>query len=92
MRHAIYTGDRFPQWKGHLFVGAMRGNHLERVTIDANGLPQHPWEPLLTELKQLIREVRQGPDRLLHVLTDEDSGSAAEDRTRVKRIRRAVAD
>ena len=75
MRHAIYTGDRFPQWKGHFFVGAMRGNHLERVTIDAKGLPQRPWEPLLTELKQRIREVRQGPDGLLYVLTDEDAGA-----------------
>jgi len=72
---AIYTGDRFPLWKGHIFVGAMRGNHLERVTIDAKGLPQRPWEPLLTELKQRIREVRQGPDGLLYLLTDEDSGA-----------------
>jgi glucose/arabinose dehydrogenase len=72
---AIYTGDRFPQWKGHIFVGAMRGNHLERVTMDAKGLPQRPWEPMLTELKQRIREVRQGPDGLLYLLTDEDAGA-----------------
>jgi aldose sugar dehydrogenase len=71
----IYTGERFPKWKGHLFVGALRGNHLERVTIDTNGLPQRPWEPLLTELKQRIREVRQGPDGLLYLLTDEDAGA-----------------
>ena len=71
----IYTGERFPKWKGHIFVGAMRGNHLERVTIDAKGLPQRPWEPMLTELKQRIREVRQGPDGLLYLLTDEDAGA-----------------
>jgi len=71
----IYTGDRFPEWKGHIFVGALRGNQLQRVTMDAKGLPQRPWEPLLTELKQRIREVRQGPDGLLYVLTDEDAGA-----------------
>jgi len=43
--------------------------------MDAKGLPQRPWEPLLTELKQRIREVRQGPDGLLYVLTDEDAGA-----------------
>src|SRR4029450_230405 len=70
----IYTGERFPQWKGHIFVGAMRGNQLQRVTIDAKGLPQRPWESMLTELKQRIREVRQGPDGLLYLLTDEGAG------------------
>ena len=71
----IYTGERFPQWKGHILVGALRGNQLQRVTIDVKGLPQRPWEPLLTELKQRIREVRQGPDGLLYLLTDEDAGA-----------------
>jgi glucose/arabinose dehydrogenase len=71
----IYTGERFPQWKGHIFVGALRGNQLQRVTIDAKGLPQRPWESMLTELKQRIREVRQGPDGLLYLLTDEDAGA-----------------
>jgi glucose/arabinose dehydrogenase len=71
----IYTGERFPQWKGHIFVGAMRGNQLQRVTIDAKGLPQRPWESMLTELKQRIREVRQGPDGLVYLLTDEDAGA-----------------
>lgn len=71
----IYTGERFPQWKGHIFVGALRGNQLQRVTMDAKGRPQRPWEPLLTELKQRIREVRQGPDGLLYLLTDEDAGA-----------------
>jgi glucose/arabinose dehydrogenase len=71
----IYTGERFPEWKGHIFVGALRGNQLQRVTIDAKGLPQRPWESMLTELKQRIREVRQGPDGLLYLLTDEDAGA-----------------
>jgi aldose sugar dehydrogenase len=71
----IYTGERFPKWKGHIFVAAMRGNQLQRVTIGTNGLPQRPWESMLTELKQRIREVRQGPDGLLYLLTDEDAGA-----------------
>jgi glucose/arabinose dehydrogenase len=71
----IYMGERFPQWKGHILVGALRGNQLQHVTIDAKGLPQRPWESLLTDLKQRIREVRQGPDGLLYLLTDEDAGA-----------------
>jgi aldose sugar dehydrogenase len=71
----IYTGERFPRWKGHIFLGALRGNQLQRVTIDAKGLPQRPWEPMLVELKQRIREVRQGPDGLLYLLTDEEAGA-----------------
>lgn len=71
----IYTGDRFPAWKGHTFIGALTGTHLERVPVNAKGLPGRPWERMLTELKQRIREVRQGPDGLLYLLTDEDAGA-----------------
>jgi len=76
---AFYTGDRFPTWKGNVFVGAMfagrtRGTgHLQRVVINEAGRPINR-EPLLTELRQRIRDVRQGPDGLLYVLTDEDAG------------------
>lgn len=71
----IYTGDRFPRWKGHIFVGALRGTHLEHVPINDRGVPQRPWDSLLSDLKQRIREVRQGPDGLLYLLTDEDAGA-----------------
>jgi glucose/arabinose dehydrogenase len=77
---AFYTGDRFPAWKGNLFVGAMfegrtRGTgHLRRITINAEGRPIQR-EPILIELRQRIRDVRQGPDALLYVLTDEDDGA-----------------
>jgi catechol 2,3-dioxygenase-like lactoylglutathione lyase family enzyme len=77
---AFYTGDRFPAWKGNLFVGAMfegrtRGTgHLRRITINAQGRPIQR-EPILIELRQRIRDVRQGPDGLLYVLTDEDNGA-----------------
>jgi glucose/arabinose dehydrogenase len=76
---AFYTGDRFPAWKGNVFVGAMfegrtRGTgHLQRIVVNAAGRPINR-EPLLTELRQRIRDVRQGPDGLLYVLTDEDAG------------------
>ncbi len=76
---AFYTGDRFPAWKGNVFVGAMfegrtRGTgHLQRITINEKGRPIQR-EPILTELRQRIRDVRQGPDGFLYVLTDEDNG------------------
>jgi glucose/arabinose dehydrogenase len=76
---AFYTGERFPAWKGNVFVGAMfegrtRGTgHLQRITINEKGRPIQR-EPILTELRQRIRDVRQGPDGLIYVLTDEDNG------------------
>ena len=76
---AFYTGDRFPAWKGSAFVGSMftgrtRGTgHLQRITF-TEGRPIQR-EPMLTELHQRIREVRQGPDGLLYLLTDEPNGA-----------------
>ncbi len=73
----FYTGDHFPAWRGNLFVGAMRvgrmprTGHLERVVFNRQG-HEIGREWLLTELKQRIRDVRQGPDGFLYVLTDED--------------------
>ena len=75
----FYTGDEFPTWKGNLFVGAMRvgrmrhTGHLERVIFNRQG-QEIGREWLLTELKQRIRDVRQGPDGFLYVLTEEDDG------------------
>ena len=75
----FYTGDRFPQWKGNVFVGAMfagrsRGTgHIQRIVINEAGRPINR-EPMLAELRQRIRDVRQGPDGLLYLLTDEDDG------------------
>jgi glucose/arabinose dehydrogenase len=75
----FYTGDRFPSWKGNAFVGSMfagrtRGTgHLQRIVINEAGRPINR-EPMLTELRQRIRDVRQGPDGFLYLLTDEDAG------------------
>ncbi len=77
---AIYTGDKFPAWKGNLFVGSARRGEvprtggLERVVLN-DRLQEIRRETLLTELRQRIRDVRQGPDGLLYVLTDEDDGA-----------------
>lgn len=76
---AFYTGDRFPSWKGNLFVGSARRGEvprtggLERVVFN-DKLEELRRETLLTELHQRIRDVRQGPDGLVYVLTDEDDG------------------
>jgi glucose/arabinose dehydrogenase len=77
---AFYTGDRFPEWKNNVFVGAMLGGaaqgypHLERITFDQNW-DEIARQSLLTDLRQRIRDVRQGPDGLLYVLTDEENGA-----------------
>ena len=71
----FYTGDRFSQWKGNLFVGSlMTGRigwpgHIERIVFNENG-EELAREWLLTELRQRIRDVKQGPDGLLYVLTE----------------------
>ena len=76
----FYDGDRFPSWSGNLFVGALRTGmirntgHLERIVFNQNGEEQRR-EWLLAELRQRIRDVRQGPDGLLYVLTDADEAA-----------------
>jgi aldose sugar dehydrogenase len=76
----FYTGDRIPAWKGNLFVGSARRGEvprtggLERVVV-TDKLEELRRESLLTELHQRIRDVRQGPDGLLYVITDEDDGA-----------------
>jgi glucose/arabinose dehydrogenase len=76
----VYTGERFPAWKGNAFVGAMRTGeiqgtgHLQRIVFNAK-TEEIRRESMLNELRQRIREVRQGPDGLLYLLTDEDDGA-----------------
>jgi glucose/arabinose dehydrogenase len=62
---AFYTGSLFPDWKGNLFVGAMAGQALVRLVLDGERVVAE--ERLLTDLKQRIREVRQGPDGALYI-------------------------
>ena len=77
---SFYTGDRFgPTWKGNAFVGSMMEGrtratgHVQRITFAENGQPIQR-EPILTQLRQRIRDVRPGPDGLIYVLTDENPG------------------
>ena len=77
---AIYSGDRFPRWKGNAFVGSMRvgeidgTGHLERIVFNAK-MEEIRRESMLTELRQRVREVRQGTDGFIYLLTDEDPGA-----------------
>ena len=77
---AVYTGDRFPAWKGNLFVGSLRQGgipgtgHLQRIVFNER-TEELRRESMLAELRQRIREVREGPDGLLYLLTAEDDGA-----------------
>jgi aldose sugar dehydrogenase len=76
----FYTGDKFPKWKGDVFVGSLRTGeipgtgHLERILFN-DKWEELRREALLRDLRQRIREVRQGPDGLLYLLTDEKEGA-----------------
>jgi len=77
---AFYTADRLPKWQGDVFVGGMRygeipnTGRLERILFNDN-MEELRRESLLLELRQRIREVRQGPDGLLYLLTDYEDGA-----------------
>ena len=70
---AFYKGDLFPEWKNSVFVAMLRGNALERLTLQ-NGKVVNE-EPLLTEVKMRLRDVRVGPDGAVYVLSDSGGGS-----------------
>ncbi|TDY04005.1 PQQ-dependent sugar dehydrogenase [Thiohalophilus thiocyanatoxydans] len=70
---AVYTGDAFPDWQGNFFVGALAHEHLARLVLEDNKVVKE--EKLLEERGERIRDVRQGPDGLLWILTDESNGS-----------------
>ena len=66
----FYTGDLFPAWKGNLFIGAMVGQALVRLEIKGDRVVSE--ERLLTERKARVREVRQGPDGAIYLLSGAD--------------------
>lgn len=70
---AFYTGERFPQWQGSIFVGALRDRSLIRLTQNQDGVIEEQ-ERLLKDLNERIRDVRSGPDGFIYVLTDADNG------------------
>lgn len=69
---AFLTSERYPGWKGSLFMGTLRGQALIRLTLDGNRITGE--ERLLEELAARVRDVRQGPDGWLYVLTDGKDG------------------
>ena len=69
---AFYAGAQFPAWKGSLFTGALAGKMLVRLTL--NGSAVTAEERLLANLNERIRDVRQGPDGALWLLTDSSAG------------------
>lgn len=67
----MYQGDRFPQWQGDLFAGGLVSQTVLRIDLDAAGTvaSQTP-----IDIGQRVRDVRQGPDGLIYILTDESDG------------------
>jgi glucose/arabinose dehydrogenase len=78
---AFYTGNKLPKWKGDVFVGALREGeipgtgHLQRILFNEQ-MEELRRERLLVEMRQRIRDVRQGPDELLYLLTDDPKDGA----------------
>jgi len=70
---AFYSADKFPSWRGDLLLATMTRS-LVRIDFDAAGRPGNQ-EKLLTDLGQRFRDVRQGPDGLVYLLTDETAGA-----------------
>lgn len=76
----FYSGEHFPAWQGNLFVASMmegrvpNTGHVERVVFNSRG-EEIRREGLLRELKHRVRDVQQGPDGYLYVLTDEENGA-----------------
>jgi glucose/arabinose dehydrogenase len=70
---AFYDADRFKAWQHNVFIGALVSQELIRLQFDGDKIVHE--ERLLGELNKRIRDVRQGPDGYLYVLTDEDDGA-----------------
>ena len=68
----FYTGSRFPEWRGHLFMGALAGQALWRIELSGNTVVAREAMPI--GLRERIRDVRQGPDGWLYLLTDSGNG------------------
>ena len=69
---AFYTGDRFPGWKGDLFIGSLKFQYLARLKLDGQKVVRE--EPLLKGEYGRIRDVRDGPDGYIYLLTDAPNG------------------
>ncbi len=68
---AVYRGNAFPEWQGHLFAGGLVSQDIRRLEVDDSGTVVNE---VAIAIDQRVRDVRQGPDDLLYVLTDESNG------------------
>jgi glucose/arabinose dehydrogenase len=68
---AVYSGPHFPQWRGSLFSGGLAGMDVRRIELDAAGKAVRQER---LEIGKRVRDVRQGPDGYLYLLTDEKDG------------------
>jgi glucose/arabinose dehydrogenase len=68
----FYTGDAFPQWRGSILIGSLRPGLLVRVALENGTVARE--ERYLADLRERIRDVRQGPDGLLYLVTDSRTG------------------
>lgn len=68
---AFYTGDKFPAWRGNIFAGGLVGETVIRVMLDSNGRATGQEQ---LDIGHRVRDIRQGPDGYLYLLTDEENG------------------
>jgi glucose/arabinose dehydrogenase len=71
---AFYTADRFPKWKGSIFVGGLSTEQLHRTALTADGTGAR--ENLFSKIGHWLRDVRQGPDGLIYFTTYDDPDPA----------------
>ncbi|MFQ3679853.1 MAG: PQQ-dependent sugar dehydrogenase, partial [Pseudanabaenaceae cyanobacterium] len=67
---AVYRGNRFPQWQGQLFAGGLVSQSVHRLEVQGNRVIERER----IAIGQRVRDVRQGPDGLLYILTDDPAG------------------
>jgi glucose/arabinose dehydrogenase len=67
---AFYTGDKFPEWQGDLFAGGLISRQVRRVRLDGAKVEGNQTLPFDAR----VRDVRQGPDGYLYILTDKRDG------------------
>ena len=80
---ALYTGDKFPQWKNNLIVGALSGQHVERISFGNHGQAERR-EVLLDEMGLRFRDVEIGPDGFVYLATEVRYGSGQPDGTVIR--------
>ena len=67
----VYTGDKFPNWRNNVFIGGMAAQQLSRLTVENQRIVS---QELLVQRMGRIRDVRQGPDGFIYLVTDDRDG------------------